>query len=114
MTGQSDQIEAPVSLRPALADDVGHVRAILTAAAHDLTARFGEGHWSGVRSLDALQKYATARTLYLIETEDEAIGTLRLPTARFRSTAEIGSQIQTTPRVSAGYGDRPGAAAPWL
>lgn len=28
------------------------------AAAHDLTARFGEGHWSRVRSLEMQPKYA--------------------------------------------------------
>ena len=65
-------------LRPARSSDVKAVRAVLTAAANDLTARFGEGHWSGVSSVEALRKYLDEGALYVVEAEARMLGTLRL------------------------------------
>ena len=67
-----------IRLRQASLDDIKSVRNIVAAAADDLTARFGEGHWSGVRTIETLQKYAGSGTLYLIEADAVAVGTLRL------------------------------------
>jgi GNAT superfamily N-acetyltransferase len=78
MTGSIDKPGANVKLRPARAGDVNGVRAIIAAAASDLTARFGEGHWSHVRAVETLRKYVEQGTLYLIETDAVTAGTLRL------------------------------------
>jgi GNAT superfamily N-acetyltransferase len=78
MTDRCDKPGADVKLRPAQADDVSRVRAIITAAASDLTARFGEGHWSHVRAAETLRKYVEQGTLYLIERDAALVGTLRL------------------------------------
>jgi GNAT superfamily N-acetyltransferase len=67
-----------LGLRPATDEDVKKVRVILAAAAADLTARFGAGHWSGVRSPETLRKYISEGRLYLIEGDGVAVGTLRL------------------------------------
>ncbi len=67
-----------VRLRQAGLDNLKPVRSILVAAADDLTARFGEGHWSGVRTIATLQKYAGSGTLYVIEADAIVVGTLRL------------------------------------
>jgi GNAT superfamily N-acetyltransferase len=69
---------AAVTLRQAKPDDVAIARGILAAAAADLTARFGEGHWSHVRGIAALRKYAMGGTLYLAEAGSEPVGVLRL------------------------------------
>lgn len=69
---------AAVTLRQARPDDVAAAREILAAAAADLTRRFGEGHWSHVRSIDTLRKYALDGTLYLAESGIEPVGVLRL------------------------------------
>jgi GNAT superfamily N-acetyltransferase len=67
-----------VTLRKAGTDDIKLVRALLAAAARDLTARFGQGHWSKVRSIETLRKYASNGTLYVIESRSAAVGTLML------------------------------------
>lgn len=67
-----------VTLRPAVSDDIPVVRAILSAAAADLTARFGTGHWSKVRSTETLRKYLDQKILHIIEHKTAAVGTLRL------------------------------------
>ena len=67
-----------ISLRRAGTDDSKLVRAILTDAANDLTARFGPGHWSTARSIETLRKYADNGTLYVVESNSVAVGTLRL------------------------------------
>jgi hypothetical protein len=48
MSDPRDELGSAVNLRPAETGDVSGVRAIVSAAARDLTARFGQGHWSGV------------------------------------------------------------------
>jgi GNAT superfamily N-acetyltransferase len=78
MTDATNKNNLAVSLRPALAGDVACVRAILAAAANDLTARCGLGHWSAVRSAETLRKYADDGELYLIEADGRAVGTFRL------------------------------------
>lgn len=65
-------------LRRADHDDIPLARNILLAAAADLTARFGEGHWSGSRGVGTLEKYVDAGTLQVIESDRAAVGTLRL------------------------------------
>ena len=67
-----------VRLRQARLDDIKSVRGILAAAAADLTTRFGEGHWSGVRAIETLQKHADSGTLFVIEADAISVGTLRL------------------------------------
>jgi GNAT superfamily N-acetyltransferase len=67
-----------VRLRQAGLDDIKSVRGILAAAAADLTTRFGEGHWSGVRAFETLRKYAGSGTLFVIEADAISVGTLRL------------------------------------
>jgi predicted N-acetyltransferase YhbS len=69
---------AAVTLRQAKPDDVATAREILAAAAADLTTRFGEGHWSHVRSIETLRQYALNGTLYLTEAGAEPVGVLRL------------------------------------
>lgn len=69
---------ADAVLRRARADDVKRVRSILAAAASDLTARFGEGHWSGVKSIETLRKYLDEGVLYVVESDERIVGTLRL------------------------------------
>lgn len=65
-------------LRKAGLADVGAVRDILTAAASDLTTRFGHGHWSNVRAVETLQKYASNGTLHIVEADAGPVATLRL------------------------------------
>ena len=65
-------------LRQATHDDVAAVRDILAAAAADLTTRFGQGHWSTVRTIETLQKYADSDTLYVVEAGTDPIAALRL------------------------------------
>lgn len=67
-----------VTLRQAASGDVQQVRTVLAAAAHRLTARFGHGAWSTVRTLRTLRKYADDGVLYLVEVEGDAVGTLKL------------------------------------
>jgi GNAT superfamily N-acetyltransferase len=67
-----------ISLRQARIEDVKPVRSILAAAADDLTRRFGAGHWSGVRSIEALRNYVEDGVLYLVEADGDPVGTLRL------------------------------------
>lgn len=67
-----------VRLRQAGLDDLEPVRHILAAAADDLTARFGQGHWSGVRAMETLQTHAVAGDLYVVEAASIAVGALRL------------------------------------
>jgi GNAT superfamily N-acetyltransferase len=67
-----------VTLRNAGLGDIKLVRSILAAAADDLTARFGQGHWSGARTMETLKAYAERGELYLIEANSTAAGTLRL------------------------------------
>jgi GNAT superfamily N-acetyltransferase len=69
---------AAVTLRQAKPDDAATAREILAAAAADLTARFGEGHWSHVRSVATLRKHALNGTLYLADAGLEPVGVLRL------------------------------------
>jgi predicted N-acetyltransferase YhbS len=69
---------ADAVLRRARGDDVKRVRAILATAASDLTARFGEGHWSGVKSIETLRKYLDEGVLYVVESDKRIVGTLRL------------------------------------
>jgi GNAT superfamily N-acetyltransferase len=72
-------LSAPeLRLRQAGLDDVGTVREILAAAAADLTACFGDGHWSTVRAIETLRKYADNGDLCLVEANSIAVGTLRL------------------------------------
>jgi GNAT superfamily N-acetyltransferase len=78
MSGPIDSTPSLLNLRPALDRDVKRVRAILAAAASDLTVHFGEGHWSGVRSVETLRKYLDEGALYVAETDVGAVGTLRL------------------------------------
>ncbi len=67
-----------VTLRQAGRGDVALVRGILDAAASDLTTRFGQGHWSTVRTTETLQKYAGDGVLHIVEADGVPIGTLRL------------------------------------
>jgi GNAT superfamily N-acetyltransferase len=67
-----------VKLREADTDDIKTVRAILAAAAADLGTRFGLGHWSNVRTVETLRKYASKGELYLVELDSVPVGTLRL------------------------------------
>jgi GNAT superfamily N-acetyltransferase len=72
-------LTAPVPrLRQAGLDDVAAILDILAAAAADLTARFGDGHWSTVRAIETLQKYADNGDLYVVEANSISVGTLRL------------------------------------
>jgi GNAT superfamily N-acetyltransferase len=89
-----------LTLRAARAEDVKQVRAILSAAAADLSARFGEGHWSGVRSTDALQKYLAEGDLYIAEIDAVAVGTLRLTC---RKIGFYRSDWFANPKDAAGY-----------
>jgi GNAT superfamily N-acetyltransferase len=89
-----------VDLRLALGQDVDRVRAILAAAASDLTARFGEGHWSTAPSLEALRRYVDEGALYVARLGTVAVGTLRL------SNRKIGfyrSDWFTNPQDDAAY-----------
>ncbi|HUK59505.1 MAG TPA: GNAT family N-acetyltransferase [Stellaceae bacterium] len=67
-----------ITLRQAESGDVQNVRNVLAAAAHALTARYGHGHWSTVRTLRTLRKYAGDRVLYLVDLDDVPVGTLKL------------------------------------
>jgi GNAT superfamily N-acetyltransferase len=67
-----------IRLRRAAAEDVRTVHAILAAAAEDLAARFGPGHWSTVSSIETLRKYASDGVLFVLEAGAAAVGTLRL------------------------------------
>ncbi len=67
-----------VTLRRAASGDVQRVRDVLAAAAHRLTARFGHGHWSTVRTLRTLRKYAGDGDLYLVDVDGATVGTLKL------------------------------------
>jgi GNAT superfamily N-acetyltransferase len=78
VTGSTDDSVASVGLRLARGEDVQPVRRILAAAASDLTARFGIGHWSGVGSAETLRKYVEQGSLYVVQANDAAVGTLRL------------------------------------
>lgn len=78
MTGSSDAMIAALQLRLARVDDTKPVRNILAAAASELTGRFGDGHWSGVRSVETLRKYVAQETLYVLQANDIAFGTMRL------------------------------------
>jgi GNAT superfamily N-acetyltransferase len=72
-------LTAPVlKLRQANLDDVKEIRSILAAAAADLTARFGQGHWSTVRTIETLQKYVNDGVLYVVEVDLTAVAALRL------------------------------------
>jgi GNAT superfamily N-acetyltransferase len=100
MSEPTDKLLQAPSLRAAAAADVRTVQAILEAAAGQLTARFGIGHWSAVRSIEALRDYAADRVLYLVRAEGLDLGTLRL-TAR-----KIGfyrNRWFADPRDAAGY-----------
>ena len=66
-----------VKLRQAGLDDVKPIRAILAAAAADLTARFGQGHWSTVRTTETLRKYVDDRVVYVVEADGLMVGSLR-------------------------------------
>jgi GNAT superfamily N-acetyltransferase len=87
-------------LRAALAEDIGLVRAILSTAANDLTTRFGEGHWSGVRSVETLRKYAGEGVLYVVEQAATVVGTLRLTD---RKIGFYRSSWFVDPQAAAGY-----------
>jgi GNAT superfamily N-acetyltransferase len=67
-----------IRLRRAAAEDVRTVHAILAAAAEDLVARFGPGHWSTVSSIEKLRNYASDGVLFVVEAGAAAVGTLRL------------------------------------
>lgn len=71
-----------IRLRQASCDDVNAAREILAAAAADLTARFGQGHWSHVRGIETLRKHAGNGTLYVAEARNGPIGVLRLTARR--------------------------------
>jgi GNAT superfamily N-acetyltransferase len=67
-----------VTLRRAEGADVQRVRSILAAAAYALTARWGHGHWSAVRTLPTLRRYSRDGVLYLVDDDGEPVGTLKL------------------------------------
>jgi GNAT superfamily N-acetyltransferase len=67
-----------LALRAARAEDVERVRTILEAAAADLTARFGEGHWSRVSAVETLRRHADQGTLFLAEIDGAAIGAMQV------------------------------------
>jgi GNAT superfamily N-acetyltransferase len=73
-----EPILSGAQLRLAQSGDIRAIRAVLAAAAHDLSTRFGEGHWSGVRSIETLRKYLDEGVLYVVENDERIIGTLRL------------------------------------
>jgi GNAT superfamily N-acetyltransferase len=67
-----------VTIRKADTDDIKLVRIILAAVADDLTARFGCGHWSTVRSSGTLRKYIGNGALHVVEVGAVAVGSLKL------------------------------------
>lgn len=67
-----------VTLHQARSGEVDAVREILAAAAADLTARFGPGHWSHVRGIDTLRQYARSGSLHVVGTAGSPVGVLRL------------------------------------
>jgi GNAT superfamily N-acetyltransferase len=100
MTQQHDKPGEPVMLRLAQTSDVGRIRAIIAAAASELTARFGDGHWSRVRAFETLEKYGERGTLYVIEATGVAIGTLRLTD---RKIPFYRGEWFADPKAAAGY-----------
>ena len=64
--------------RKADGGDVEAVRSIRAAAADNLTARFGRGHWSLVTAVAGLRDKAEEGSLYLIERESSPVGTFML------------------------------------
>jgi GNAT superfamily N-acetyltransferase len=89
-----------VTLRSAQPGDIGRVRAIMAGAARELSAQFGEGHWSRVRTPETLRTYVAQGTLYLVEMAGAVIGTLRLTD---RKIPFYRTEWFADPKASAGY-----------
>lgn len=54
------------------------MRDLRQAAAHELTERFGRGHWSMGSTLPTLRRQARAGQLYVVERKGEIVATFRL------------------------------------
>jgi GNAT superfamily N-acetyltransferase len=71
--------DAPsLTAHPIGPDEVGAVRAILLAAAEDLTGHYGSGHWSRVHALQTLRRHQAQRAVLLIHAGSKAVATLTL------------------------------------
>ena len=68
--------------RLATATDAAQIRAVRSAAAEDLTRRFGSGHWSQVSGVRTIRKHLADETTWAGEQSGELVATLRLTEAK--------------------------------
>ncbi len=72
----------PATIRRATEADAAAVASVLTAAAEDLTARYGEGPWSHLVTEAAAARAISSSVVLVALDEGTVVGTLRLTTRK--------------------------------
>lgn len=70
------------TLQRATPDDAAAIAMVRSAAADDLTARFGPGHWSSIATVRGVLASMDSSTLWVARQGDEVVATLRLATRK--------------------------------
>jgi GNAT superfamily N-acetyltransferase len=78
----STRAVASLTFESAVQDDAAGVAAIRVAAADDLTAKFGRGHWSHGGTIDSVRYDMRTSTIYVARLDDRIVATLRLATRK--------------------------------
>jgi GNAT superfamily N-acetyltransferase len=76
------QVNANVSITLATTEDAAAVAEVISLAARDLTAKFGQGHWSTIASEKGVLNGMSRAKILIAKDGPVVVGTLRLTTTR--------------------------------
>ena len=71
-----------VSITLATTEDAAAIAEVISLAARDLTAKFGQGHWSAIATEKGVLNGMGRSKILIAKNAEEVVGTLRLTTTR--------------------------------
>ena len=75
-------VNIKITISLATPDDAAAIADVISQAAHDLTTKFGTGHWSAVASEKGVLNGMTKAKVLVARSEAEVVGTVRLTASR--------------------------------
>jgi GNAT superfamily N-acetyltransferase len=75
-------VNTDISITLATTEDAAAIAEVISLAARDLTAKFGQGHWSAIATEKGVLNGMSRSKILIAKNGKEVVGTLRLTTAR--------------------------------